>query len=278
MSQPPELDVVVAPAHGPVEIGPTTRLPARREDVELHTPDGLRLVGELALPEEREPRATLVTLHPLPTHGGYMDSHVLLKASWRLPALADLAVLRFNLRGVTSRRGTSEGAFDAARGEANDVAAALAFAEDHGLPHVNVLGWSFGTDLALLHARAPLVERLVLLSPPLRFTTDADLAFWAEDGRDVLALVPEHDDYLRPDQARERFAAVPQARVVGVDGAKHLWVGEQHVRTVLDHVVEAVRPGAGPLPTSWEGPYDRMTTRVVGPRTAGTPSATEESP
>ena len=44
-----------------------TVLPARREDVELHTADGLTLVGELALPEERDPVATLVTLHPLPT-------------------------------------------------------------------------------------------------------------------------------------------------------------------------------------------------------------------
>jgi alpha/beta superfamily hydrolase len=261
-TSPPALETVVTPAEGPVEVGPTVRLPARREDVELHTPDGLRLVGELALPPDRDPVATLVTLHPLPTHGGYMDSHVILKASWRLPALAGVAVLRFNLRGVSSPRGTSEGAFDSARGEAHDVAAALAYAEDHELPHVSVLGWSFGTDLALMHARAPVVERLVLLSPPLRFTTDADLAFWAEDGRDVLALVPEHDDYLQPAEARRRFAAVPQARVVGVDGAKHLWVGEQHVRTVLDHVVEAVAPAAGPLPTSWEGPYDKVTTKV----------------
>jgi alpha/beta superfamily hydrolase len=258
----PSLSQQVAPAQGPVEIGPAVRLPARREDVELLTPDGLRLVGELALPPDRDPVATLVCLHPLPTHGGYMDSHVLLKASYRLPALAGVAVLRFNLRGVSSPRGTSEGTFDAGRDERHDVTAALAFAEDHGLPDVTVLGWSFGTDLALLHARDPLVRRLVLLSPPLRYSTDEDLRWWGADGRDVLALVPEHDDYLRPAEARERFALVPQARVVGVDGAKHLWVGEQHVRTVLDHVVAEVAPAAAPLPTTWDGPYERVTTRV----------------
>ena len=80
-------------------------LPARREDIELHTADGLTLVGELALPLDRDPVATLVCLHPLPTHGGFMDSHILRKAAARLPALADLAVLRFNFRGVTSPRG-----------------------------------------------------------------------------------------------------------------------------------------------------------------------------
>ena len=101
-------------------------LPARREAVTLQTADGLSLVGELALPEDREPVATLVCLHPLPTHGGMMDSHVFRKAAFRLPALAGVAVLRFNTRGTASNHGTSEGSFDHAVGEKYDVAAATA--------------------------------------------------------------------------------------------------------------------------------------------------------
>src|SRR6201990_1936754 len=101
-------------------------LPARREDIELRTADGLTLVGELAQPQDRPPVATLVCLHPLPTHGGMMDSHVLRKAAWRLPALADLAVLRFNTRGTSSVRGTSEGTFDNGVGERFDVPARTA--------------------------------------------------------------------------------------------------------------------------------------------------------
>jgi alpha/beta superfamily hydrolase len=228
-----------------------TVLPARREDVELHTADGLTLVGELALPVDREPVATLLTLHPLPTHGGFMDSHVLRKAANRLPALADLAVLRFNLRGVTSPRGTSEGTFDSAVGERFDVAAAIELAEFRDLPDPWLLGWSFGTDLALMHGCDPAVVGAILLSPPLRYSTPADLDRWAQSGKPVVALVPEHDDYLRPPEARERFAAIPQAEVVGVDGAKHLWVGEPAVRRVLDEVVARVNPARAPLPTSW---------------------------
>src|SRR4051794_26385154 len=94
-------------------------LPARREDIAMETADGLSLVGELALPEDRDPVATLVCVHPLPTHGGMMDSHVFRKAAFRLPALAGLAVLRFNTRGTSSLRGTSEGEFDNAQGEGN---------------------------------------------------------------------------------------------------------------------------------------------------------------
>ena len=64
--------------------------------------------------------------------------------------------------------------------------------------------------------------------------------------------MPEHDDYLRPAEARSRFARVPQAEVVGVPGAKHLWVGERFVRIVLDEIVRRVNPAAWPLPTDWE--------------------------
>jgi hypothetical protein len=96
----------------------------------------------------------------------------------------------------------------------------------------------------------------------LRYATDEDLRWWAQDGRGVTALVPEHDDYLRPSEASERFALVPQARVVPLVGAKHLVVGESHVRVVLDHVVAVVAPAAHPLPTTWDGPYERVTTRI----------------
>jgi len=241
---------------GPQEIRAGTVLPARRQPLELHTADGLRLVGELALPADRDPVATLVTLHPLPTHGGFMDSHVLRKASYRLPALAGIAVLRFNTRGTTSPAGTSEGSFDNAVGEKFDVAAAIEFAEladAPPLPDRWLLGWSFGTDLALMHGLDPSVTGAILLSPPLRYSDDAHLDAWAVSGKPVLAVVPELDDYLRPEQARERFARIPQAEVIGVDAAKHLWVGEPAVRRVLDEVVRRVAPGSYPLPTTVPG-------------------------
>lgn len=226
-----------------------TVLRAHRENIELHTDDGLTLVGELALPEGREPRATLVTLHPLPTHGGYMDSHVLRKASWRLPELADLAVLRFNTRGTSSPRGTSDGEFGEGVTERADVAAAMRFVQDRGLPHVWLVGWSFGTELTLKYGLEHAIDGAILLSPPLHRTTDAELGAWAEAKPDLVVLVPEHDDFLQPPEARERFAVVPRARLIAVDGAKHLWVGEKNVSRVLDEIVRAVGTAPTPLPT-----------------------------
>src|SRR5689334_19921760 len=166
-------------------------LPARREDIELHTADGLTLVGELALPRDLPPVATLVCLHPLPTHGGFMDSHVLRKAAWRLPALADLAVLRFNTRGTSSPRGTSEGEYDGGVAERYDVAAAVGFAAERGLPDPWLLGWSFGTELALKHGIDQPVRGAILLSPPLHRTSEAELARWSGDPRRLVVLVPE---------------------------------------------------------------------------------------
>jgi alpha/beta superfamily hydrolase len=248
------------------EIRANSVLPARREDIELHTADGLRLVGELARPADRDPVATLVCLHPLPTHGGMMDSHIFRKAAWRLPALAGLAVLRFNTRGTSSVRGTSEGQFSGAEDERFDVAAAIEYAEFADLPSIWLVGWSFGTDLALMHGLDPAVTGAILLSPPLRFSEPAHLTAWAESGKPVTALVPEFDDYLRPDEATARFAAIPHAEVVGVPGAKHLWVGD--AEKVLDEIVRRVAPDVPvPLPRTWDGPMETGDTNAYADRT-----------
>jgi uncharacterized protein len=234
------------------EIRASTVLPARREPVTLHTDDGLDLIGELARPVSRDPAATLICLHPLPTHGGMMDSHILRKASNRLPALADLAVLRFNTRGTASDHGRSHGEFGDGQAERHDVAAAIAWSVAAGLPRRWLVGWSFGTELALMWGNDPAVEGAILLSPALHRAGDADLDAWAASGKPLLVLVPELDDYLRPDEARRRFARVPQAELIAVERAKHLWVGEPYVRIVLNEIVRRVNPAAGPLPTEWK--------------------------
>ena len=82
------------------------------------------------------------------------------------------------------------------------MAAALDLVESRDLPAPWLVGWSFGSDLALRYGCDPSVVGAVLISPPLRFSTDADLHGWAESGRPLTAIVPELDDYLRPAAAR----------------------------------------------------------------------------
>ena len=141
------------------------------------------------------------------------------------------------------------------------MAAAIEYAEFAELPSCCLVGWSFGTDLALMYGDDPAVTGLVLLSPPLRFTRQEHLAAWAASGKPVVAIVPENDDYLRPDEARRRFAAIPQAEVVAVPDGRHLWVGQ--AETVLDLVVERLHPPAAPLPRTWDGPMETESPLIV---------------
>jgi len=241
-----------------IDIRSSTVLPAVREEIEFTTADGVTLVGELALPASGTIEATLITLHPLPTHGGYMDSHIFRKAAWRLPHLADVAVLRFNTRGTSSPRGTSQGAFSEGIGEAEDVRAAVAFAAARQLPNRWLVGWSFGTELALMHGADLDVEGAILLSPPMHRAGPDNLDMWHRTGKPVLALIPEHDDFLPPAQAREAFQSLPDMTMVVVPDAKHLWVGEKFVRIVLNEIVERVAPSRAPIPTYIESNKEVM--------------------
>ena len=234
-----------------VEIRGGIELPARRENVELHTSDGLTLVGELSLPRDREPVATIVALHPLPTAGGFMDSHIIRKMAGRLPALADLAVLRFNFRGVSSPRGTSGGSFGDGIDERHDLTAAMDLVVARGLPHPWLLGWSFGTEVVLKYGLEHTIEGAILLSPPLHRATDSEIHAWAGSGRRLVAVIPELDDYLRPAAAAQRFAPVPEIELVAVEGGRHLWVGEWQTRRVLTEVIERLNPTALPMPVLW---------------------------
>ena len=233
------------------EIRAATELPAIREEIVLSTKDGQVLVGELATPISKSPVATLITLHPLPTHGGFMDSHLYRKAANRLPALIDVAVLRFNTRGTSSPRGTSSGSFDGGVLEEFDVAAAVAFCQERGLTNLWVVGWSFGTELAIKYGPDYQIEGAILISPPLHRATDQDLARWNEFDKPLIALVPGDDDYLKPAEAVKRFAIVPKAQVIGFEGEKHLWIGENATRRALDAISEIVVPGSAPLPTQY---------------------------
>ena len=167
------------------EITASTVLPARREPITLRTADGLTLVGELALPGDRPPVATLICLHPLPTHGGMMDSHVLRKAAYRLPALADLAVLRFNTRGTELRAGHQRGRLRRRRGASGSTwPPRIAYVRRSATCRGS--GCSAGRSAPSSRCGwgcDPASTGAILLSPPLHRAGDADLDAWAAFGQ-----------------------------------------------------------------------------------------------
>ena len=240
--------------------GPARSCPPGASRSRCVTSDGLRLVGELAVPgRAARPRPPWSACTRCPTHGGMMDSHVLRKASWRLPALAGVAVLRFNTRGHDQRRRAPARARSTpprARGATSRRPSSEALRRE--LPRTSGCwaGRSAPTSRSGT-AWTPASSGRSCSRRRCATSTDADLDRWAADGRPLTALVPEHDDYLRPAEAQRAVRPrSPRPRSSGSTGAKHLWVGEPYVRRVLDEVVaRLVGPAATPLPTTWEGPY-----------------------
>jgi uncharacterized protein len=229
-------------------VRPSSVFESVRTPFHVTTADGVDLIGEVAAPVGAS-KGAILCLHPLPTAGGMMDSHVYKKAANRLPAMAGITVVRFNTRGTSSEAGSSTGTFDNGKAEHFDVEAMLAYCFDTlKLENLWVTGWSFGTDLALQHAKDPRHQGLILLSPPLRTTSNEQLQYWNTDPRPITALVPELDDYLQPPAARERFAIVPKIKIIAVDEAKHLWLGEPSVHRVLSEINSIVTGAVTPLP------------------------------
>lgn len=117
----------------------------------------------------------VVICHPHPVHGGTMDNKVV---TTLMRTYRDLGihVLRFNFRGV----GKSEGSFDNAIGEVDDLLAVTAWVKQEVSPASLLLaGFSFGSSIAAqVSYRVDGVQHLTLVAPPVeRYIYDRDREF-----------------------------------------------------------------------------------------------------
>ncbi len=134
-----------------------------------------------------------VVCHPHPLHGGTMGNKVVttLVRSYR-----DLGVdsVRFNFRGV----GESEGEFDNAVGEVDDLLAVLRWLEQHNSgARLLLAGFSFGSSVAAqaVYRSAWPVLHLTLVAPPVdRYPYDQDASFPCP----LALLQGDQDDVVEP--------------------------------------------------------------------------------
>ena len=174
-----------------------------------------------------------------------MDSHIIRKAAARLPALADLAVLRFNFRGVhLAARHVARASSATASTSGTTSRPPWTFVAQRGLPHPWLLGWSFGTEVVLKYGLEHPIAGAILLSPPLHRATRCRAGRVGGQRHAARGAHPRARRLPAPGRGRERFAVVPDAELVAVEGGKHLWVGEKQTRRVLSEIVGTRQPGS----------------------------------
>ena len=132
-----------------------------------------------------------VVCHPHPLHGGAMQNKVVTTVA---RAYRDLGVpvVRFNFRGV----GRSEGEFDNAVGEVDDLLAVIKWLQSSPTEAKLLLaGFSFGSSVAAQasHRLTGLIEHLLLLAPPVeRYRFDVEGRFPCP----VLTVIGDQDELV----------------------------------------------------------------------------------
>ena len=212
------------------------------EPVTFTTDDGVRIEGELRLPEG-DPVGTAVLCHPHPRMGGSKDHPLLWAIRNDLAATRGLAVVSFNFRGTMG----SSGSYGGGRDELRDARAAVGFVRAQApddLPTL-IVGWSFGASVALREALDDRrVTALALIGMPLRpkdvslppLPEPADLRTFR---RPALLLAGEHDAFSPADELQAFSQGFPDVEVVVVPGTDHyFWRREPAAADVIGRFAE----------------------------------------
>jgi alpha/beta superfamily hydrolase len=201
----------------------------------FQTSDGLTLEGEIRH-ADGQARATAVLCHPLPIHGGSKDHPLLWAIRNDLAAKRGVTVLAFNFRGVMG----SEGEFGRGQAESADVAAAVDAVLAEGPPPVVLVGWSFGSIVALRHAlEDPRAGALVLIGYPLgepRFGLPPPPDREELSGLDIPVLLVSGaaDQFSPAPEVRAVSRKLPQGRAEIIPDSGHFF--ERREREVAELV------------------------------------------
>jgi uncharacterized protein len=190
------------------------------ESVTFTTEDGVRLEGEIRMPDEAS-RGSAVICHAHPRHGGSKDHPILWSVRNELAGKRGFGTLGFNFRGIMGSAGSYGGGHE----ELRDVRAAIGAVRERVDGPTLVFGWSFGADVGLREAfDDDRVAALALFGLPLR-PNDLDLPPLPVSDelrrlqRPMLFLAGERDPYCPAEELRAYGHGV--AEVVIVDGADH---------------------------------------------------------
>jgi alpha/beta superfamily hydrolase len=182
--------------------------------------DGLRLRGDLAVPDRV--RGAAVVCHPHPQYGG--DRHnIVVEALFQRFVADGFATIRFDFRGVNQ----SEGSFGGGVDERMDGLAALELVEPYAVGGPLVMaGYSFGS-LVALNVVHPAIDAWVAVAPPLGMANGDPASAALPDPK--LLIVPEHDQFTPPDVVIERAQGWTNTTIETVASGDHFLMGRTAV-------------------------------------------------
>jgi alpha/beta superfamily hydrolase len=198
------------------------------ETVTLTTIDGLSIEADIITASlDRPVRGGVVIAHPHPLYGGDRFNPVV-DALFRGLAERGFDAIRFDFRGV----GRSEGEHDGGESERLDVAAAIDFLANFHDEGIWVVGYSFGSMVAL-DVIEPRVLGWVGVAPPL---SGPRAVLAARDPRPKLILSPQHDQFCDPNRAADLTGDWINHRLGIVEGTDHFLNGR--LTTIVEQVDE----------------------------------------
>jgi alpha/beta superfamily hydrolase len=189
---------------------------------------------EAILKEPASPVAAAVICHPHPLGGGTMNNNVVYRLNRALYD-ANVAVLRFNFRGV----GASTGRHDGGDGEEDDARAALHVLEQrHPSLPLWMAGFSFGARVGLtVGERLPRVTKLLGIGLALSMF---DYSFLNASKKPRAIIQASNDEYGGRGPVEEAVSKMGEPRRLWVvDGATHLF--PQHLPNLEAAAGEAAR-------------------------------------
>ncbi len=170
----------------------------------------------------------VIICHPHPQHGGTMQNkvvHTIDKAFSRTGALT----VRFNFRGVSS----SEGQYDHARGELDDLMAVMDWCLQH-LPtyRISLAGFSFGAYIAMQAAQGSALLQLVTVAPPVDMF---DFASLAKPDSPWLVIQGEADEIVDSHRVLQWAQQLAATDIVSLPATGHFFHGKLNA---LQQVIE----------------------------------------
>lgn len=132
----------------------------------------------------------VVVTHPHPLYGGDMYNNVVEEVVQAYRE-KEYSTLRFNFRGV----GSSQGVYDNAIGEQEDVRAALRHLSGLGKRRIDLAGYSFGAWVNAIGLETfDQVNRMIMVSPPVGLLNFESLAY---SPKIRLVIAGSHDDIAK---------------------------------------------------------------------------------